>query len=159
MGSGPGGRGGSGARRGGVTGNEAAAEAYQRLFQIVKQTGPGGRTGFLTGDKDIVHACDAKTGKKLARGLAKAASRPVADNGTADLLGGGETEADEVARQAATARLNHYEATALGVTLCNIKEFTSNAQAFDKQRRWVAGRRAYALRRFRPLARREARIF
>ena len=143
MGSSPDGRGGSGARRrGDVTGKEAAAEAYQRLFEIVKQTGPCGRASFLTCDKDIVHPRDAKIGKKLAGGLAQAAPGPVTYHGAADLFGGGKSEAEEIARQGATARLHHHQAAAFGVTLCNIKEFVSNAQAFDEQRQCVASRRA-----------------
>jgi hypothetical protein len=120
MGSGPGGRGG-GARCGGeVTRKEAAAEAYQRLFDIVKQTWPGGRSGFLTGHNHIVDACDTKPGQEMPDRLPQAAAGAVADDRAADLLGCGKADPGSVTRHATAARLNHDQAAALSVTLCNI---------------------------------------
>jgi hypothetical protein len=120
MGSGPDGRGG-GARCGGeVTRKEAAAEAYQRLFDVVKQTWPRGRTGFLTGHHDIVDTCDTKPGQEKPYGLPQAAAGAVSDDRAADLLGRGEADPGRVTRHATAARLNHHQTAAFGVTLCNI---------------------------------------
>jgi hypothetical protein len=142
MGSGPGGRGG-GARCGGeVTRKEAAAEAYQRLFDIVKQTWPRGRTRFLTGNHDIVDACDTKPGQERPYGFPHAATGAVADDGAADLFGRGKADPGRVTRHATAARLNHHQAAAFGITLCNIKKFATNAEAFDDEWRWVGVVRA-----------------
>lgn len=123
--------------RGSVTGNEAAAEAYQRLFQIVKQTGPGGRAGFLTRHHDIVDACDTKTRQKQAGGLAQAAPGAVADHRPTDLFGRGEAEAELGAGYVPKTSLHHHQTAALGITLCNIKEFTPDTQAFNQMCRYI----------------------
>lgn len=152
---------------GAVAGRKAAAEAYQRHFHIVKQTRPRSRPSVLTSDKNIVGASDAQKRQKDAGSLAQAAARPISDNGTAYLLGRGKAFASSVTRRDAIPALDDQKPAALGITPCNIKKFTPYTQALKRQRGGIAigrkraqsARRRYALRRLRPLARREARIF
>jgi hypothetical protein len=138
-----------------------AAEAYQRHFHIVKQTGPGGVRGVLTRDEDVIRARNAQMGKKRAGGLAEAAAGAVADDGTADLLRRRKALAGLRAGRVPAAALDHHDLAAFGVTLSHEKEFTPFLEADNLQRRRVAVDITgdQALRRLRPLARREARIF
>lgn len=152
---------------GAVAGRKAAAEAYQRHFHIVKQTWPRGRSGVLTGNEDVVGASNSQKRQKDAGSLAQAAARPVPDDRTAHLFGRGKAFPSSVACRDAIAALNDQKPAAFGVTPGNIKEFTPYTQALKRQqvriaiggKRALSARRRYALRRLRPLARREARIF
>mgnify|MGYP001191885232 FL=1 len=152
---------------GAVAGRKAAAEAYQRHFHIVKQTWPRGRSGVLTGNEDVVGASNSQKRQKDAGSFAQTAASPVADNGAAYLLGRGKAFASSVTRRDAIPALDDQKPAALGITPCNIKKFTPYTQALKRQRGGIAigrkraqsARRRYALRRLRPLARREARIF
>lgn len=153
--------------RGAVAGRKAAAEAYQRHFHIVKQTWPRGRAGFLASDENVVGAGHPQKRQKDAGRFPQPAAGAVPDNGPADLLGRGKSLAHGLARRVTFASLNDEKPAAFGITPGDIKEFTPDAQAFERQRSRVAigrkrarrARRRYALRRLRPLARREARIF
>ena len=116
---------------------EAAAEAYQRLFHIVKQTGPGGNGGFLPRDKHVVGSADAQGGQKRPGGLAEAAASPVADNGSADLLCRGKSRAGFRPGRPAAAGLDDDQAPSFGVTLCHKKKFTPHLEADDLKRRRV----------------------
>ena len=150
-----------------VAGRKAAAEAYQRHFHIVKQTWPWGRAGFLTGDKNVVGACHSQKRQKDAGSLAQPTPGPVPDDGAADLLCRGKPFASSLARRVTFTCLYDEKLAAFGVTPGHIKEFTPDTQALKRQRAGIAigrkrarrARRHYALRRLRPLARREARIF
>ena len=152
---------------GAVAGRKTAAEAYQRHFHIVKQTWPWGRSGILTGNENIISAGNSQKRQKDAGSLAQAAASPVADNGAAYLLGRGKAFAGSVARRRAIPGLNDQKPAAFGITPGNVQEFTPYPQALKRQRGGIAiggkraqsARRRYALRRLRPLARREARIF
>ena len=152
---------------GAVAGRKAAAEAYQRHFHIVKQTWPWGRSGVLTGNENVVGASNSQKRQKDAGSFAQAAASPVADNGAAYLLGRGKAFASSVTRRDAIPALDDQKPAALGITPCNIKKFTPYTQALKRQRGGIAigrkraqtARRRYALRRLRPLARREAKIF
>jgi hypothetical protein len=117
-----------------VAGKKAAAEAYQRRFHIVKQTGPSRRRGFLPRDKDVVGPRHSQPRQQLPGGFPEAASGPVADYRPADLLGRGKSLAGRRARLAPAARLDHHETPAVGVTLSHKKEFAADAQALHRDR-------------------------
>lgn len=121
-------------------GKEAAAEAYQRLFHIVKQTRPWSLGGFLTRDKDVIGAADAKNRQKGACGLAQAAAGPVADDGVPDLLGRGKSGPGFGAGGVPAASLHDDQVPALGITLCDKKKFTPHPEAQDLKWRRVLGR-------------------
>jgi hypothetical protein len=127
-------RGGAGGRNGAAFDREAAAEAYQRRFHIVKQTGPGRGRRFLAGDKDIVDAGPSQKGKQEARGLPQAAARAVADNGPPDLAGGREPCPGHRARLRPAAGLDDQAAAALGDAFRDKQEFAARPEALDVQR-------------------------
>lgn len=87
--------------------------------------------------------------------------------GAAYLLGRGKAFASSVTRRDAIPALDDQKAGGARNNPCNIKKFTPYTQALKRQRGGIAigrkraqsARRRYALRRLRPLARREARIF
>ena len=63
------------------------------MFHIVKQRVPWGVGRGVAGEKHIIDARPAMERGKAARSLAQAAAGPVADDGIANLLGGGEADA------------------------------------------------------------------
>ena len=114
-------------------GRKAAAEAYQRDFHIVKQTGPGAVAGVLAGDEDIVDARESQKGQKEPHCLAQAAAGPVADHGSADLAGGGKARPGGGTRLGPAAGLDDQELAAFGDAIRDIKEFAARAQALDRR--------------------------
>jgi len=110
-----------------VASRKAAAEAYQRPFHIVKQTRPRSCAGVLAGYENIVGAGNAQQRQKSAGRLAEAAARPVPDDRSADLLGGGEPFPDCLSRQVPAASLNDKQTASLRITLGYVKEFSPNA--------------------------------
>jgi hypothetical protein len=137
--------------------SEAAAEAYQCGFHIVKQMGPGRRRGLLTGDKNVVDAGLSQKGKKEARGLPQAAAGAVADDCPADLACGRKSSACGRARLGPPAGLHNQEAAAFRDAIRDKKELAARPEALDGEWDWIAGwsgRIAQAVRRLRPLERR-----
>jgi hypothetical protein len=83
-------------------------EAYQRGFDIVKQTPPFARARTAARDEYIVVRRARMKGQDEARGLAQAAFGAVALDGAADLLGGGEAHPDGGVIVGALAHLDEH---------------------------------------------------
>jgi len=99
------------------------AEAYQRLFHIVKQTGPWRGGGFLTRDKDVVRPANAMNRQKRPCRFTQSAPCAVAYDGVADLLGGGKSCTGRGPRRVPAARLEDDQAPPFAKTLGNKQKF------------------------------------
>ena len=107
------------------------AEAYQRLFHIVKQTRPGRCGGFLTRDKDVVRPAHPVNRQKRPRGFTQATPGAVADDRVADLLGGGEACAGLGPRKGPAAGLDDDQAAPFCKTCGHKQEFAPHTEAQD----------------------------
>src|SRR5690606_15918431 len=85
------GRGGRACRRPPIVGGEA----YQRAFEIVKQTRPGARRRTASGDEHIVVSGPAEQRDHRPGGFTHPPLGAVAVDGPADLAGGGEADAND----------------------------------------------------------------
>jgi hypothetical protein len=74
---------------------EVGGEAYQRGFDIVKQTPPVPLASSAAGDEHIVATGAAMKGEKQPGGLAQASFGAISLDRAADLLGGGESDPDQ----------------------------------------------------------------
>jgi len=113
---------------------ETAAEAYQRRFHIVKQTGPRALARLLACNEDIIDARKAQLWQKEADAFAEAAAGAVAGDGVADFAGGGEAHARGFAWFRAPAGLDHQHAAAIRLAVRHEQEFATRPQAFEGQR-------------------------
>jgi hypothetical protein len=111
---------------------DAAPEAYQCGFDIVKQLRPRAVGGLHPGDEDVIDPGKAKTRQEHTDTLAQPAARTVADDGVADFLGGGKAGPGGIARGRAPARLHNDVFAPFGRTLCDKQEFPARAEPLER---------------------------
>jgi hypothetical protein len=114
--------------RGVIACPQAAGEAYQRAFNIVKQASPCARGRVLSRNEHVVGAAEAMQRKQLARGLAQAPARPVAHGGVANLAGGGEAHGAGPFWWNPDARLDDDRAPTFRWAVCGAEKLAALAQ-------------------------------
>jgi hypothetical protein len=109
-------------------------EAYQRGFNIVKQTPPCPLASSAAGDEHIVATGAAMKGEKQSGGLAKASFGAISLYRAADLLGGGESDPDQRVAVVARAHLHEHRAARQIGRLGGLQEVRTLLEALDLHR-------------------------
>jgi len=117
------------AGRGGYIGGEP----YQRAFHVVKQTPPIADGRSVAGDKDIVTSGLSERGQQCSCRFPQAALGAVANHGAADLLGGGEADADDRVVVLAMSDLHHHGAMGAISAFGGRQKLGPPGHAFDVQ--------------------------